>query len=204
MRLVMLGPPGAGKSTQAQRVAAKYGIPHLPVGDMLREAASSGAPLGLLVNDSMARGGLVSDEIVQAIVFKRLSDPSACNGFILDGFPRTIPQAEAFDRLLKERGLGLDAVIELKANDQTLLDRVAARSANAVTRREPQRSDDNANVLRSRIEAYHKQTAPLLDYYRKRGLLHSVDGMLSIAEVDQAIDRILTGLPIKRAPDLDT
>jgi adenylate kinase len=204
MRLVMLGPPGAGKSMQAQRVAGKHGIPHLPVGEMLRAAVASSTPVGVLAKDTMARGGLVSDDIVQAIVFERLDRSDARNGFILDGFPRTIPQAEALDRWLKERGLELDAVIELKANDPALLDRVAARRAEAVARRAPLRIDDDAEVLRSRIEAYREQTAPLLDYYRRQGILHSVDGMLLVSEVGRAIDRILADRSKKKMSDSDT
>ena len=203
MRLVMLGPPGAGKSTQAQRAAAKYGIPHLSAGVLLRAAFASDAPVGALAKDTMARGDLVPDDIVQAIVFERLDGPDTHNGFILDGFPRTIAQAKALDRFLRDRGLGLGAVIELKAKDHALVERIAVRNANAVARREPRRIDDNADVLRSRIHAYHRQTAPLLEYYQRQGILHSVDGTLPIAEVEQEIDRIVARLQIERVPDSD-
>jgi adenylate kinase len=203
MQLVMLGPPGAGKSTQAQRAAAKYGVPHLSAGALLRAAVASDTPAGALAKDAMARGDLVPDDIVQAIVFERLGGLDTHNGFILDGFPRTIAQALALDRFLKDRGLGLSAVIELKAKGQVLLERIAARNANAVARREPQRIDDNAEVLRSRIEAYHRQTAPLIDYYRRKGVLHSIDGMLPIFEVEQEIDRIAADLAIRKGRSAD-
>ncbi|WP_377804070.1 adenylate kinase family protein, partial [Bacillus cereus] len=143
----------------------------------------------------MARGDLVSDDIVQTIVLKQLDGPDAAKGFILDGFPRTIPQAEALGRRLKKRGRDLDAVIELKADDRLLLDRIAARNANTGSRGELRRVDDDAEVLRPRIDAYHRQTAPVLDYYRGQGLLQSVNGMLSIAQVEQEIDRVLACLP---------
>lgn len=199
----MLGPPGSGKSTQAQRAAARYGIPHVSAGALLRTASASDTPAGALAKDAMARGDLVPDNIVQAIVFERLGGPDTHNGFILDGFPRTVVQAKALDRFLKDRGLGLSAAIELKAKGQVLLERIAARNANAVARREPQRIDDNAEVLRSRIEAYHRQTAPLIDYYRRKGVLHSIDGMLPIVEVEQEIDRIAAGLPIRKGRSAD-
>ena len=203
MRLVILGPPGAGKSTQARRVAEKYGIAHLSVGDLLRAAVASDTPVGPLINDAMARGDLVSDDIVQTIVLKQLDGPDAAKGFILDGFPRTIPQAEALGRRLKKRGRDLDAVIELKADDRLLLDRIAARNANTGSRGELRRVDDDAEVLRPRIDAYHRQTAPVLDYYRGQGLLQSVNGMLSIAQVEQEIDRVLACLPTQKGLDSD-
>ena len=151
----------------------------------------------------MARGDLVSDDIVQTIVLKQLDGPDAAKGFILDGFPRTIPQAEALGRRLKKRGRDLDAVIELKADDRLLLDRIAARNANTGSRGELRRVDDDAEVLRPRIDAYHRQTAPVLDYYRGQGLLQSVNGMLSIAQVEQEIDRVLACLPPQKGLDSD-
>jgi adenylate kinase len=191
MRLILLGPPGAGKGTQAQRLVDKFGIVQLSTGDMLRAAVKAGTPVGRKAKDIMARGELVPDDVVVAIVADRVNEPDAAKGFILDGFPRTVAQARALDRLLGEQGLKLDAVIELKVDPAALLKRIEKRIAETRARGEPIRADDNSDVLRTRLEAYQAQTAPLIDYYGKIGVLRTVDGMAAIPEVGQAIDRIL-------------
>jgi adenylate kinase len=191
MRLILLGPPGAGKGTQAQRLVSKHGIVQLSTGDMLRAAVAAGTPVGLRAKETMDRGELVPDELVVAIVADRIGQPDAVRGFVLDGFPRTVPQAEALDRLLAERGLGLDAVVELKVDEGILLDRIEKRVADMTARGEPIRSDDNADVLRGRLAAYRAQTAPLVDYYAAKGVLRRVDGMAPIDEVSAALDGIL-------------
>jgi adenylate kinase len=193
MRLILLGPPGAGKGTQAQRLVQKHGIVQLSTGDMLRAAVKAGTPVGLRAKDIMARGELVPDEVVVAIVSDRIDQPDARNGFILDGFPRTVPQAVALDRLLKDKGLRLDGVVELKVDAAALHRRIASRVAEATARGEPLRPDDNPEVLRTRLEAYHNQTAPLVDYYSLAGALKSVDGMAPIPKVANAIDGLLAG-----------
>jgi adenylate kinase len=198
MRLILLGPPGAGKGTQAQRLVAKHGLLQLSTGDMLRAAVSAGSPIGLRAKDIMARGELVPDEVVVAIVADRIDQPDARNGFILDGFPRTVPQAHALDRMLKEKGLGLDAVIELKVDEGILLDRVKKRTAEMQARGETVRDDDNADALRRRLRAYRDQTAPLTAYYQLGGMLRSVDGMAAIPEVASAIDRVLLAPKAKK------
>jgi adenylate kinase len=197
MRLILLGPPGAGKGTQAQRLIAKHGIVQLSTGDMLRAAVAAGTPVGLRAKSIMDRGELVPDDIVVAIIADRIGQPDAKRGFVLDGFPRTVPQAEALNRLLAERGLKLDAVIELKVDEDRLLQRIEKRVAEMTARGEKVRADDNPEVLKERLSAYRAQTAPLADYYDAQGLLRGVDGMAPIAEVTAAIDRLL-GLP-KRA-----
>jgi adenylate kinase len=191
MRLILLGPPGAGKGTQAQRLVDKFGIVQLSTGDMLRAAVKAGTPVGRKAKDIMARGELVPDDVVVAIVADRVDEPDAAKGFILDGFPRTVAQARALDRLLGEKGLKLDAVIEIKVDPAALLKRIEKRIAETRARGEPIRADDNSDVLRTRLEAYQAQTAPLIDYYGKMGVLRTVDGMAAIPEVGQAIDRIL-------------
>jgi len=193
MRLVLLGPPGAGKGTQAQRLVEKHGIVQLSTGDMLRAAVKAGTAVGLRAKDIMDRGELVPDEVVVAIVSDRIDQPDARNGFILDGFPRTVPQAVALGRMLKEKGLKLDAVVELKVDAGILQQRIATRIAEAKARGEALRADDDPDVLRRRVEAYREQTAPLVDYYRLEGALKSVDGMAPIPEVASAIDRALDG-----------
>ena len=191
MRLILLGPPGAGKGTQAQRLVQKYGIVQLSTGDMLRAAVAAETPIGLKAKDIMASGGLVSDDIVIGIISDRIDQPDAQNGFILDGFPRTVPQAEALDRLLKEKGLKLDAVIELRVNEAVLLQRVETRIAEMQARGEAVRADDNAEALAKRLEAYRAQTEPLVHYYGDKRALATVDGMASIDEVTAQISRIL-------------
>jgi adenylate kinase len=191
MRLMLLGPPGAGKGTQAQRLVDKYGIVQLSTGDMLRAAVRAGTPIGLKAKDIMARGELVPDDLVIAIVADRIEEPDAANGFILDGFPRTVPQAEALDRMLAEKGRKLDAVIELKVDEGRLLDRIEKRAVETRHRGEVVRADDNPEALKKRLDAYRVQTAPLINHYEKSALLRTVDGMVSIPDVAEAIDRIL-------------
>jgi adenylate kinase len=191
MRLILLGPPGAGKGTQAQRLVEKHGIVQLSTGDMLRAAVKAGTPVGLKAKDIMARGELVPDDVVVAIVADRIEEPDAHNGFILDGFPRTVPQAEALERMLAAKGLDLDAVVELKVDEGILLKRIENRIEEMRRRGEPVRADDNAEALKKRLDAYRAQTAPLIDHYGKKGALRSVDGMAPIPAVSEAIDRVL-------------
>jgi adenylate kinase len=193
MRVILLGPPGAGKGTQAQRLVDKHGIAHLSTGDMLRAAVAAGTPVGRQAKDIMERGALVPDEIVIAIIADRIEQPDARRGFILDGFPRTVPQAQALDRLLTERGLELDGVIELKVDEGILIERIETRVREMAARGEKLRSDDNPEVLKGRLAAYRAQTAPLADYYAGKGMLKSVDGMAAINEVTAAIDRLFGG-----------
>jgi len=199
MRLILLGPPGAGKGTQAQRLLAKHRIVQLSTGDMLRAAVAAGTPVGLRAKSTMERGELVPDDVVVAIIVDRIGKPDARRGFVLDGFPRTVPQAEALDRLLAERGLKLDAVMELKVDESILLQRIEKRAAEMTARGEKIRSDDNPEVLRERLSAYRKQTAPLVDYYASKGMLKSVDGMASIDDVTAAIAGHLEPLRPRRA-----
>ncbi len=189
MRLILLGPPGAGKGTQAQRLIAKHGIVQLSTGDMLRAAVAAGTPVGLRAKSIMDRGELVPDEVVVAIIADRIGQPDAKRGFVLDGFPRTVPQAQALDRLLAERGLKLDAVLELKVDEGILLQRIEKRVAEMTARGEKVRADDNPEVLKGRLTAYRAQTAPLAGHYTERGMLKSVDGMAAIDEVTAAIDQ---------------
>ncbi len=191
MRLILLGPPGAGKGTQSTRIVERLGIPQLSTGDMLRAAVAAGSPIGRKAKDVMASGALVSDEIVVGIVADRIEEPDSRKGFILDGFPRTVAQAEALERMLAEKGLGLDVVIELKVDEQALVDRIAKRVAETLARGEPVRKDDNPEAFKTRLVAYREQTAPLSDYYGKKGLLRVLDGMRPIDEVTGAISRIL-------------
>ena len=168
MRLILLGPPGAGKGTQAQRLIAKHGIVQLSTGDMLRAAVAAGTPVGLRAKSIMDRGELVPDDVVVAIIAERIDRPDAKRGFVLDGFPRTVPQAEALERLLAERGLKLDAVIELKVDEGILLRRIEKRVAEMVARGERVRADDNPEVLKGRLAAYRAQTAPLAGLLRRQ------------------------------------
>jgi adenylate kinase len=200
MRLILLGPPGAGKGTQALRLVAKYGLVQLSTGEMLRAAVKAATPIGRQVKDIMERGGLCPDDIVVSIVADRIEQPDARKGFILDGFPRTVPQAVALDRMLKKRGIALDAVIELRVDEDALLKRIENRIAETKARGEPLRSDDNPEVLRQRLAAYRRQTAPLVAYYRKRNALRPGHGMAPIADVTAAIDKALSADPLAAKP----
>jgi adenylate kinase len=191
MRVILLGPPGAGKGTQAQRLIAKHGVVQLSTGDMLRTAVAAGTPVGLRAKSIMERGELVPDDVVVAIIADRIDQPDAKRGFVLDGFPRTVPQAEALDRLLTERGLKLDAVIELKVDEGILLQRIEKRIADMTARGEKIRSDDNPEVLKGRLFAYREQTAPLVGHYAGKGLLERVDGMAAVDDVSAQIGRLL-------------
>jgi len=199
MRLILLGPPGAGKGTQAQRLVERYNVVQLSTGDMLRAAVKAATPVGLKAKDVIARGELVPDDVVVAIVADRISEPDARNGFILDGFPRTVPQAEALDRILDEKGLALDAVVELKVDEKVLLGRIENRVAKTIARGEPLRPDDNPESLKMRLEAYRIQTTPLTGYYSGKGLLKTVDGMAAIEEVSTAIAAALDQVPDEAA-----
>jgi adenylate kinase len=194
MRLILLGPPGSGKGTQAQRLVQRYGIVQLSTGDMLRAAVAAQTPIGLKAKDIMAAGHLVPDEVVVGIIKDRIEQPDAANGFILDGFPRTVPQAEALDDLLTRERMNLDAVIELKVNEGVLLERVERRAAETRARGEEVRPDDTPEVLTRRLSNFRDQTEPLIHYYSDRRKLATVDGMMSIEEVTDEIGRILTAL----------
>lgn len=191
MRLILLGPPGAGKGTQSARIVERYGIPQLSTGDMLRAAVAAGTPVGLEAKEIMARGGLVPDAVVVGIVADRIKEDDAKRGFILDGFPRTVAQAEALDEMLARNGIKLDAVIELKVDERALLARIANRVREAEARGEPVRKDDNPEAFKIRLDAYRVQTAPLSDYYDKRDMLDVTDGMAAVDEVSDAIGGIL-------------
>jgi len=214
MNLILLGPPGAGKGTQAEYLQRTYGLAKLSTGDMLRAAASSGLPLGRKVKEIMAAGQLVPDEIMIRLIRDRIHEPDCQKGFILDGFPRTIPQAEALNAMLKEENRPLTLVIEMRVDDKALVERIAGRFACAKcgagyhdTHKRPKkegicdicggfgfarREDDNPETMRKRLEAYTRQTAPLLPYYHAQGLLQHVDGMADIREVTRQIDALIS------------
>jgi adenylate kinase len=194
MRLILLGPPGAGKGTQAQRLVQKYGIVQLSTGEMLRAAVAAETPVGLQAKDVMASGSLVPDEIVIGIISDRLDQPDMKNGFILDGFPRTVPQAAALDELLKKKHIKLDAVVELRVNESALLDRVETRVAEMRARGEDVRIDDTPEVLSKRLANYRTLTEPLIHYYSERRKLLTVDGMMTIEHVTREINRILSAI----------
>ncbi|MEH6726967.1 MAG: adenylate kinase [Hyphomicrobiales bacterium] len=191
MRLILLGPPGAGKGTQAQFMVEQHGIVQLSTGDMLRAAVAAKTPIGLQAKEIMDRGDLVSDDVVVSIVSDRVDEPDCAKGFILDGFPRTVAQAEALDLMLKQKGLSLDTVIELAVDEGILLDRIIKR---AEEMKGGPRADDNAEALAKRLSVYREQTQPLIDYYRGTGLLNSVDGMQSMEEVRASIGAVLKEL----------
>jgi adenylate kinase len=194
MRLILLGPPGAGKGTQAQRLIHRHGIIQLSTGEMLRAAVAAQTPVGLKAKDIMAGGSLVPDEIVIGIISDRLDQPDAAKGFILDGFPRTVPQAQALDELLKKKHIKLDAVIELRVNESALLQRVETRVAEMRARGEEVRIDDTPEVLTKRLASYRSLTEPLIHYYSERRKLLTVDGMMTIEHVTREINRILAAI----------
>jgi adenylate kinase len=192
MRLVLLGPPGAGKGTQATRIAKRFAVPQLSTGDMLREAVASGSALGARVKDIMEHGDLVPDDVVIAVVADRMDHSDAANGFVLDGFPRTVAQAEALDRELAARGIGLEAVLELEVDEDVLLVRIKGRAEEAGNKGQPVRRDDNPDVFKTRLKAYRVQTAPVTEYYRSQGLLHIVDGLQPIDVVTDELAAVLS------------
>jgi adenylate kinase len=194
MRLILLGPPGAGKGTQAQRLVERHNIVQLSTGDMLRAAVAAETEVGLKAKDIMAAGGLVPDEVVIGIISDRIELPDAANGFILDGFPRTVPQAEALDALLKSKGLHLDAAVELRVNESALLQRVEARVAQMMERGETVRIDDTPEVLSKRLASYRTSTEPLVHYYSEKRKLVTIDGMMTIEEVTAEINRVLAAI----------
>ncbi len=192
MRIVFLGPPGAGKGTQAARLMRRHGIPQLSTGDMLRAAVKAGTPVGLKAMAIMEQGGLVPDAIVVGIVAERFMEADAAKGFILDGFPRTVAQAEALDMALEHRGLKLDAVLELEVDPQVLVQRIEKRAAETVAAGGIVRADDKPDVVAKRLDTYREQTAPVSAYYADSNRLKAVDGMMPIDAVAEAIDAALS------------
>ena len=192
MRLILLGPPGAGKGTQSERLVEAHGIVQLSTGDMLRAAVAAGTPVGLKAKDLMARGELVPDEVVVQIVADRVEEPDAREGFILDGFPRTLAQAQALEAMLEQKGLKLDSVIELAVDENALVERVERRAREAAAAGKPTRSDDAPDVVRKRIADYKAVTAQLKPFYSERGLFAAVDGMAPIDQVTGQIDDVLS------------
>lgn len=188
MKLILLGPPGAGKGTQAKRLEDKYGFVQLSTGDMLRAAVAAGTEVGKIAEAIMARGELVPNEVVVGIISDRIEQPDVAKGYILDGFPRNVAQAEALDAMLKGKGTELDAVVELEVDDSILLSRIETRAAETVG---GARADDNAEALAKRLTVYHEQTAPLIAYYKARGKLKTVDGMKDMDEVTRQIEAAL-------------
>jgi adenylate kinase len=193
LRLILLGPPGAGKGTQAVRLVEKHGIPQLSTGDMLRAAVAAGTPIGLKAKAVMESGALVSDDIVIGIVADRIEEPDARKGFILDGFPRTVAQAQALDRMLAHKGLALDAVIELVVDQDALVHRIVKRADDARAAGHPVRKDDDAEVFKTRLAAYNRDTAVVAPYYEKTGKLKRIDGMQSMDAVTTAIAAAIGG-----------
>jgi adenylate kinase len=213
MNLILLGPPGAGKGTQAKRLEDRHKLVQLSTGDMLRAVVASGAPLGQQAKEIMAAGKLMPDELMIEMIADRITKPDCSTGFILDGFPRTVPQAEALDRMLEEKGLKLDHVIEMKVDDAALVERITGRYTCAKcgqgyhdkfqtpkvdgvcdvcgSTEFTRRADDNAETVTTRLAAYHKQTAPILPYYKERGVLETVDGMADIDVVTEQIETLL-------------
>jgi adenylate kinase len=199
MRLILLGPPGAGKGTQAHKLVQRHGIVQLSTGEMLRAAVAAETAVGLKAKDIMASGGLVPDEVVVGIISDRIEQPDAKAGFILDGFPRTVPQAQALDELLKKKHLKLDAVVELRVNESALLDRVEARVAQMRERGEEVRIDDTPEVLSKRLASYRAQTEPLVHYYSEKRKLVTIDGMMNIEQVSHQIEHVLKALSASAA-----
>jgi adenylate kinase len=193
MRLILLGPPGAGKGTQAKRLVDTHGIPQLSTGDMLRAAVAAGTPVGRKAKAVMESGGLVSDDIVIGIIADRIDETDAKKGFILDGFPRTVAQAEALEKMLDAKGLKLDAVIDLVVDETKLVDRIVKRAADAKAAGQQMRKDDDPDVFKTRLAAFHRDTAAVRPWYQSRGMVQSVDGDRSISAVSEAIDRVLSG-----------
>lgn len=188
MKLILLGPPGAGKGTQAKRLEEKFGFIQLSTGDMLRAAVAAGTEVGKVAEGIMARGELVPNEVVVGIISDRIEQPDVAKGYILDGFPRNVAQAEALDEMLKGKGMELDAVVELKVDDSILLARIEGRAAETAG---GARADDNAEALAKRLTVYHEQTAPLIAYYKGKGKLKTVDGMKDMDEVTRQIEAAL-------------
>lgn len=199
MRLILLGPPGAGKGTQSQRLVERYGVPQLSTGDMLRAAVKAGTEVGRRAKAVMDAGELVSDAIVNAIVAERIAEPDCAKGFILDGYPRTLAQADAVEEMLAERGLKLDAAIELVVDDKALVGRIVKRAEEALAAGQSVRKDDRPDVFEERLREYYKKTAPLVGYYHAKGILRTVDGMQPIEDVTAALERIVSGLEWKRS-----
>ena len=197
MRLILLGPPGAGKGTQAQRLVEKYGIPQLSTGDMLRAAVKSETEIGKRAKAVMDSGQLVSDEIVNQIVSERVDEPDARRGFILDGYPRTVPQAKALTEMLAQKGQRLDAVIELKVDESALLRRMESRVAQTLAAGGQVRADDNPESFKKRLDEYRAKTAPLSSYYAGTGELKQIDGMADMDSVTAAIEAIVAGAAAK-------
>ena len=191
MRLILLGPPGAGKGTQSTRLMAKFGIPQLSTGDMLRAAVAAGTPVGKQAKAIMDAGKLVSDDVVVGIVADRIEEADARQGFILDGFPRTVAQAAALDAMLAKKKLKLDSVVELIVDERALLARIGKRADDTIKAGGTVRADDNPESFKIRLDAYKVQTAPVSGYYSSKGALKTVDGMASVEAVAAAIDRAL-------------
>ena len=191
MNLILLGPPGAGKGTQAEALAKRRGLVQLSTGDMLRAAVKAGTEIGRKAEVIMKSGGLVPDDVVVGIIAERIEEPDCANGFILDGFPRTLPQAAALDKLLASKGKKLDSVVELKVDDGALLSRIENRARQAVAAGGTVRADDNADALKARLMAYYRETSPLIGYYFASGKLRSIDGMAAIDDVARQLDATL-------------